>query len=571
MQKIRIIYLIFLILVLVTVVPMVVSNLLITSNLRESLETQEQKYQTREVVAISEEIKNYVTRYRQQLDKIADAMAIAMETNPGRDIFAYMGETGRINRYYEEDKQAYRTILILNAQAKGAGVQPPGLPESVSHGLFQAHQEAMRGRKTVGEAYYLDNINESVILLATPILVGGTSVGSVEALISLQPIYEALKERGSDTEMAYVVDKKGRIILHSTASETIARRDYKDKAIVAKFMREPVRLTMSYPFMDKGTEASWLGTVAPVGEPDWGVVVQKLESAAYAAVSRIVNRTVLTMLIALAVALMLGGLLAQTLSGPISKLAHTAEELAQGNFKVRASLAAGSSEIAALAGSFNHMASQIEQYIERLVQAAQENRELFVSSIRMIATAIDAKDPYTRGHSDRVCAYSLGLAREMGLKGGDLDEVRIAAMLHDVGKIGIDDRVLRKPSALNDDEFAMIKAHPFTGAQIMQPVPQLKRIIPGIKYHHENWGGGGYPEGLKGAEIPSIARIIAVADTFDAMTTDRPYQRAMSPRYAAEKIRSLVGKRFDPQIVEAFLKAFEKGEIRVEHDTSSAA
>jgi len=245
-------------------------------------------------------------------------------------------------------------------------------------------------------------------------------------------------------------------------------------------------------------------------------------------------------------------------------------ELAKGDFKVRAG-GGGSKEIAALAGSFNHMAAQIEAYIERLVKAAQENRELFVSSIRMIATAIDAKDPYTRGHSDRVCAYSMAVAREMGLKGAELEEVRVSAMLHDVGKIGIDDRVLRKPSALNDDEFAMIKSHPFTGAQIMEPVPQLKNIIPGIKYHHENWGGGGYPEGIKGEDIPRIARIIAVADTFDAMTTDRPYQKAMSPRYAAEKIRSLVGKRFEPAIVEAFLKAFEKGEIRVEIDKSFAA
>jgi HD-GYP domain-containing protein (c-di-GMP phosphodiesterase class II) len=231
----------------------------------------------------------------------------------------------------------------------------------------------------------------------------------------------------------------------------------------------------------------------------------------------------------------------------------------------------GGKESAALAGAFNHMAAQIEAYVERLVQSAQENRELFVNSIRMIALAIDAKDPYTRGHSDRVCAYALGLAREMGFKGLELDEVHIAAMLHDVGKIGIDDRVLRKPSTLNDDEFDMVKAHPFQGAQIMDPVPQLKRIIPGIKYHHENWAGGGYPEGLKGAEIPVLARIIAVADTFDAMTTDRPYQGAISGRYAAEKIRSLVGKRFDPQIVDAFLKAFEKGEIHVDQDAPTAA
>jgi HD-GYP domain-containing protein (c-di-GMP phosphodiesterase class II) len=570
MHKIRIIYLIFLTLLLVTVVPTVVSNFLITRISRESLETQLQQYQNREVVALSQQIKDYVSRYRQQLDKIADAMAIAMESNPGRDIFAFMGQSGRIKRYYDEDNH-FRTILILNSQAKGAGVQPPGLPEAVSTGLLQAHQEAMRGRPTVGNAYYLENLNETVILLASPIGVHGESVGSVVALVSLQPIFDTLKEHSNDTETAYVVDKQGRIILHSSPSVMLTRPDFKTVPIVADFMREPVRLTKSYPFADQGAaEVRVLGTVAPVGDPDWGVVVQKEEATAYAAVTRVVRRTLLIMVVALAIALILGGLLARTVSRPITRLAQTAEELAHGDFKVRA-VPSGGRESAALAGAFNHMAAQIEAYVERLVQSAQENRELFVNSIRMIALAIDAKDPYTRGHSDRVCAYALGLAREMGLQGGDLDEVRIAAMLHDVGKIGIDDRVLRKPSTLNDDEFDMVKAHPFQGAQIMEPVPQLKRIIPGIKYHHENWAGGGYPEGLKGAEIPVIARIIAVADTFDAMTTDRPYQRAISGRYAAEKIRSLVGKRFDPQIVDAFLKAFEKGEIHVDQDAPSAA
>ena len=179
----------------------------------------------------------------------------------------------------------------------------------------------------------------------------------------------------------------------------------------------------------------------------------------------------------------------------------------------------------------------------------------------MISSAIDAKDPYTKGHSDRVRNYSLAVARELGFSPIELEELNIAALLHDVGKIGIDDRVLRKPSALNDDEFALMKTHAAVGASIMERVPKLDRIIPGIKHHHENWGGGGYPDGLKGEQIPVIARVIAVADTFDAMTTDRPYQKAMSYKYAAEKIRSMTGKRFEPSVVEAFLRAFEKGAL----------
>jgi HD-GYP domain-containing protein (c-di-GMP phosphodiesterase class II) len=567
MNRLRLLYVLFLVLVLVTVVPSVVSNLLVTGMLRDNLETQERKYQTRTVVSLSQEIKDYVGRYRAQLDRVADAVGLASEMAPGQDVFAALGP--RLGRYIEEDPR-YRTLLVLNPQGQGAGAQPPGLPEEVIGGLRAALAKTLQGQKVVGDVFYLDSLNETVILLTTPIMVRGQTQGAVEALVSLQPIYESLKERGSDAEMAYLVDGKGRVVLHSSASATISRPDYARVPIVKSFIDKPIRLTTSYDFSEVGGSTRVLGTVAPVGEPDWGVVVQKEEAAAFRSVSAVVNRTLLIGAAALLAAVIVGYFLSRAISGPITRLADTSMELAKGNFKVRAG-EEGSKEISALGGSFNHMAAQIEAYIDRLVQAAQENRDLFVSSIRMIATAIDAKDPYTRGHSDRVCAYSMAVAREMGWKGAELEEVRVSAMLHDVGKIGIDDRVLRKPSALNDEEFAMIKSHPFTGSQIMEPVPQLKNIIPGIKYHHENWGGGGYPEGLKGEEIPRIARIIAVGDTFDAMTTDRPYQKAMSARYAAEKIRSLVGKRFEPAVVEAFLRAFEKGDIRVETDKSHAA
>ena len=567
MNRLRLLYVMFLVLVLVTVVPSVVSNLLVTGMLRDNLETQEKKYQTRTVVSLSQEIKDFVGRHRSQLDRIADAVGLAAETSPTVDVFDYLGSTGRIEQFSDP---LFRAILILNQQRRGASGLPPGLTDEVTQGLNQALGEALQGQKVLGASYYLDALNETAIILAAPIRARGQVIGAVEALVSLQPIYDSLKERGGDAEMAYIVDKKGRVVLHSSASATISRPDYTGVPIVKQVIDRPIRLTTSYPFKDVAGSVQVLGTVAPVGETDWGVVVQKEEAAAFQSVRAVVNRTLLIGAAALVVAVVIGFLLSRTISDPISKLAGTSMELAKGNFKVRAA-EGGSQEISALAGSFNHMAAQIEAYIDRLIKAAQENRELFVSSIRMIATAIDAKDPYTRGHSDRVCAYSLAVARELGLKGAELEEVRVSAMLHDVGKIGIDDRVLRKPSALNDEEFAMIKSHPFTGAQIMEPVPQLKNIIPGIKYHHENWGGGGYPEGIKGEEIPRIARIIAVGDTFDAMTTDRPYQKAMSPKYAAEKIRSLVGKRFEPAIVEAFLKAFEKGDIRVETDKSYAA
>ncbi len=184
-----------------------------------------------------------------------------------------------------------------------------------------------------------------------------------------------------------------------------------------------------------------------------------------------------------------------------------------------------------------------------------------MGTIRMLSAAIDEKDPYTQGHSGRVAKYSVIIAEELGLIDAEVDQIRISALLHDVGKIGIDDRVLKKPGTLTPEEFQLMKQHPSKGANIMRPVPQLSEMIPGIELHHESFDGSGYPRRLVGTEIPLMARIIAVADTLDAITTNRPYQSAYELDYALKMIRHLSGKRFDPNVVEAFARAVEKGAI----------
>jgi HD-GYP domain-containing protein (c-di-GMP phosphodiesterase class II) len=147
----------------------------------------------------------------------------------------------------------------------------------------------------------------------------------------------------------------------------------------------------------------------------------------------------------------------------------------------------------------------------------------------------------------------------MGLPAEDVRKTRLSALLHDVGKIGIDDRIIRKPTALTDEEFELMKAHPVKGAAIMEAIPQRADIIPGMKWHHEKWEGGGYPDGLKGEEIPLQARIVAVADAFDAMTTTRPYQKAMEVSYVLERLRDMSGKRFDGAVVDALARSHGKG------------
>ena len=197
-------------------------------------------------------------------------------------------------------------------------------------------------------------------------------------------------------------------------------------------------------------------------------------------------------------AILLGYFFAVGISGPIRGLAASTRAISRGEFHQRSPVR-GASEISELAENFNKMAGDIEEYIERLKEAAEENRELFLGSIRMLAAAIDEKDPYTRGHSGPRGEVFDADRRGAGHVGPeDLDTLRISALLHDVGKIGVEDRVLKKPGALTPEEFALMKQHTVKGANIMRPVSQLKEMLPGIELHHEHMDGRGYPYGLTG-------------------------------------------------------------------------
>src|SRR5258708_27313087 len=175
------------------------------------------------------------------------------------------------------------------------------------------------------------------------------------------------------------------------------------------------------------------------------------------------------------------------------------------------------------------MSDELEHFVQDLRHAAEENRDLFLNSIQMLAGAVDEKDPYTRGHSDRVTRYSVMIARELGLPETIVETVRISAQLHDVGKIGIEDRILKKPGALTPEEFEIMKTHTTNGANILRAVPQLTEMPPAIELHHESLDGRGYPRGLKGDDVPLLPRIIALADTFAAIPPTRPYQQAHIP------------------------------------------
>lgn len=177
------------------------------------------------------------------------------------------------------------------------------------------------------------------------------------------------------------------------------------------------------------------------------------------------------------------------------------------------------------------------------------------AAVRALAEAVDAKDEYTRGHSQRVAQYAKSIAEAIGEDKGFVDLVYVSGTLHDVGKIGVPDHVLKKEGRLTDEELAAIRKHPELGEKIVAQIPQLKDALPGVRWHHERWDGKGYPDGLAGEDIPLLARILAIADTYDAMTSDRPYRKGMPEQVAVDEIVRNAGAQFDPSLIEGFLNS----------------
>ncbi|MBI3353487.1 MAG: GAF domain-containing protein [Nitrospirae bacterium] len=211
---------------------------------------------------------------------------------------------------------------------------------------------------------------------------------------------------------------------------------------------------------------------------------------------------------------------------------------------------------------FKSLADQVAVAIEKS-RLYQELRDTFFCVAEALADAIEKRDPYTGGHTKRVLQYSLAIGKHIGLMDNEIERLKLAAVLHDIGKIGIEDSILRKRDKLNNDEYEMIKKHPVWGSEIMGHIKQLKDVIPGMRYHHERIDGKGYPDHLCGNEIPLIAKIISVADTVDAITTERPYQESLSMDVAFKELRDSVGTQFDGKVVEAFLMAYEAGDINI--------
>lgn len=549
-RRIRLFVLLTGALVLASLVPLVLSDGVLIRRNRRTLETLEEKYLTRSSSALADHVGAFYASARERLKSAAASLWLAGQLS-GKDPFT--SEDGpRLLGSFLSGRTPLVALRGFNATGSGRFVGPDVRSPTLDYEFRKGFESARDGVLYQGKPFWLPELGP-VAVLALPVIEGSNShSGVVEALVSWQPIAIEFRDEAHREVRVSLVDREGKVLFPLFARS----QSRQESVLVSDFMLFPARLTRS----ETTPRGAVLASIAPVGQPDWGVLVERDRDLAFATVDLMVRDTVIWSAVSLACALLLGVLFARRLSDPIARLAHSTHAISEGDYGATVEVA-GTAEIAELSASFNRMSASIRTAFDQLRSAARENRELFLASIRALAEAIDAKDPYTRGHSERVAAYAATIASEMDLPPADVERIRLSALLHDVGKIGVDDRIIRKPTALSEEEFQLMKTHPIKGAAIMSAIPQLADVIPGMKYHHEKWTGGGYPEGLKGEEIPLQARIVSVADTFDAMTTTRPYQQAMENDYVAERIKQFANIRYDPVVVEAFVRAYQKGNL----------
>lgn len=565
--RIPILYVILGVLLAISIVPMYFYSEWVEASNRERLKTNEKLLQNTVTRSLADDLSQHERSLRMMLANLSSAIQVASGGDIGdKNIEAPELRALLENFVSSSDEIAYATLL--NTEGKGIRAGRIAPDAFLQRELQHAYDAARDGRAYNGQALQVDGGKSfrTVVLVSSPVSYGGRFLGMVGAVVDLQFLIRRLQETSSGGLIPYVVDSQGRLVAAGT-TQYVTGQDMKNLEIVRNFVDEgskaQLAATKEFEVQEGKKHVEMLGTYSPVTPLDWAVVVQKPQSEAYREVLEMQHTARLLAMLAVFLSIGVSIFAARRITNPLQILAESGRALARGDFSQRVHVRSRT-EIGELAETFNTMSSELEHFVEDLKRAAEENRALFLGSIQMLAGAVDEKDPYTRGHSDRVTRYSLMIAKEMKLPAPFMETLQISAQLHDVGKIGIEDQILRKPGALTAEEFEVMKTHTTKGANILRPVTQLAEMLPGIELHHEALDGRGYPYGLEGDQIPLLARVIAVADTFDALTTNRPYQTAHTPEQALQIIQNLAGKRLDPEAVAALLAVYGRGEIRIQ-------
>jgi HD-GYP domain-containing protein (c-di-GMP phosphodiesterase class II) len=570
-SRIPILYLILIVLIAVGVVPLYFYATKMVVRNRETLGRNEKLLQNMVTTTLAQSIAQREKDISATLASLSYSITVTSGGNLSGKNVESPDVKALLQNYVESPDSIVPYARLVNTENNfymqaNAGIQTDTfLEKELDRGL----NASIAGREYNGEplGVGMGKQTRTVMVVAKQVTNDQHAyLGTLELVIDLDYLVKQLREaRDQQNLETFVVDRSGRLVA-SASNRYATGQDMNSNELVKNFVEQklvaPLAVTMDYTLQEGKTKEPMLGTYYPVKGLGWAVMAQKTQEEAYLDITDMQRDAIRAALIAIAFSIFVGIWAARRLTTPLHVLTESSRTIAGGDFSHRVRLKSRT-EFGELAQTFNTMTDDLERFVDDLNKKAKENRELFLSSIQMLAGAVDEKDPYTRGHSDRVTRYSVLIATEMGLKEDDIDKIRISAQLHDVGKIGIEDRILKKPGALTPEEFEIMKTHTTKGAQILRPVEMLRDMLPGIELHHESLDGRGYPHGLKGEQIPLMPRIIMVADTFDAMTTNRPYQAAMDPEYVIRIINSLAATKFDPHVVAAMTKVFESGKLRI--------
>jgi putative nucleotidyltransferase with HDIG domain len=575
--RIRILWLVLGALLLVSALPVYLYHRQVLQLSQDKLVDTERVQQSDLTRSLAQEIQLFEANQTQQLFSERQILTLTGLIDNVEDPAAEPKVTRLLEDFVDTNRATFLYLTAVDKNGKGTSASQGNFRAEedpfVAKALQRAFQNCMQSEQLHTVKFRSDPLalapnNQPAFVLAVPLKdLNGNFTGMLAAVVSLEPISHRLRDASVRGRTVYVVDHSGHIVDHPDTANFVPGVEATGKLVEQiRALPPDLRNTENKTFTEMVNKhpVEMIGTYSTFPEVNWAVIAERRldQARADAGVTELNRQALAFVFVVVLAAILLGYFFAVGISGPIRGLAASSRAISRGEFHQRSPVR-GASEISELAENFNKMASDIEEYIEKLKEAAEENRELFIGSIRMLAAAIDEKDPYTRGHSGRVAKYSTIIARELGLSNEDLDKLRVAALLHDVGKIGVEDRVLKKPGALTQEEFDLMKQHTVKGANIMRPVSQLKEMLPGIELHHEHMDGRGYPYGLSGQQIPLMARIIGVADTLDAMTTNRPYQSAMDIEFALNRIKSLTGSKFDAVVVNALESAINSGKLRL--------
>ncbi|MBV9217418.1 MAG: HD domain-containing protein [Acidobacteria bacterium] len=553
-------------------VPLVLTGWFLSDRSGKELRAAENRYQIQLVQEKAKQIEMFGRKY----ESIVTGIASAIELSHNAGIVSAPSTEARLGQMLKENPELV-ALYIKPATGDALSVFRSEVVsrETVEVIAADITRTDPRSRILVGSPRKLPVSNQPVISFAADAVLNGTAAARVVAISSLQSVSQSVvgvnptKEEDlwrSGLPIVFAVDQNGEAVFHPDPAFSGTQHPMADLKIVQEWLQGGAQVQSALvPFSASfnGIDHQMIGAYSTAHVADGyslGVITMQDESRALASVGEMRSQAWMISMLFAALALIVGFVSSRFMTAPLLSLVNVANRLGAGDLSTRVKTNSRT-EIGTLGETFNGMADQIQEQIAGLAKAAEENRELFVGTVKALAAAIDGKDKYTRGHSERVSRISVAIGRRMGLPADELETLRISALLHDVGKIAVDDAILKKPAALTDEEFEIMKTHPQRGYKIMSQIPAMKEFLPGMYMHHEMVNGMGYPQGLTGDQIPLQAKIVSVADTFDAMTIDRPYQKGMELPAALERLRSFVGTRYQSDVVEALIDACKAGEV----------